>query len=91
MNNFGIDSEELPDKFITPSSKKQGTAQHTATSPRMNHVDPSHRELYLMLSNLSIINVSYYLPTKSVYAVKDSGYFKIIHLPVMSEPSRAGN
>ena len=38
-----------------PSSKKQGTTQQTATSPRMNHVDPSHIELYLVPLNLSII------------------------------------
>ena len=43
-----------------PSSKKQGTIQHTATSPKMNHVDPSHIELYLVPPKFSIMISCYY-------------------------------
>jgi len=47
-----------------PSSKKQGTTQHTATSPKMNHVDPSHCELYLVPPNFSMNIVSCYYADK---------------------------
>ena len=44
-----------------PSSKKQGTTQHTATNPKMNHVELSHIELYLIPPKFSIIfDLCYY-------------------------------
>lgn len=34
-----------------PSSIKYGAMQHTATSPKMNYVNPSYRELYLVFQS----------------------------------------
>ena len=66
-----------------PSSKKLGIRQHTAVSPSMNQVEPSHIELYLVSPNFSIISVQGWDATYKMY---HHGYGHGYADAVMPEP-----